>query len=68
MFVHKVSFILKVKKSFMFSIQSAVKDNDSGKLVKFGYVVFAEKGTAQKVLREGYTTFQGHKIAVKEMK
>ncbi len=52
----------------MFSIQSAVKDNDSGKLVKFGYVVFAEKGTAQKVLREGYTTFQGHKIAVKEMK
>jgi len=53
---------------FMFVHKSAVKDNDSGKLVKFGYVVFAEKGTAQKVLREGYTTFQGHKIAVKEMK
>ena len=52
----------------MFSIQSAVKDNDSGKLVKFGYVVFAEKGTAQKVIREGLTTFQGHKIPVKEMK
>lgn len=69
MFVHKVSFPLKVKShSFFFYFQSAVKDNDSGKLVKFGYVVFAEKGTAQKVLKEGYTTFQGHKIAVKEMK
>merc|ERR1712037_632856 len=53
---------------FMFVHKSAVKDNDSGKLVKFGYVVFAEKGTAQKVIREGVTTFQGHKIAVKEMK
>lgn len=53
---------------FMFVHKSAVKDNDSGILVKFGYVVFAEKGAAQKVLREGYTTFQGHRIAVKEMK
>jgi len=53
---------------FMFVHKSAVKDNDSGKLVKFGYVVFAEKGTAQKVFREGFTNFQGHKIAVKEMK
>jgi len=52
---------------FMFVHKSAVKDNDSGKLVKFGYVVFAEKGVAQKVMKEGYTIFQGHKIAVKDM-
>jgi len=52
---------------FMFVHKSAVKDNDSGKLVKFGYVVFAEKGVAQKVMKEGYTTFQGHKIALKNM-
>ena len=36
-------------------------------MVKFGYVVFAEKGVAQKVMKEGYTIFQGHKIAVKDM-
>jgi len=52
---------------FMFVHKSAVKDNDSGKLVKFGYVVFAEKGVAQKVLREGLVTFQGSKITVKQM-
>merc|ERR1712112_129096 len=52
---------------FMFLHKSAVKDCESGKLVKFGYVVFAEKGVAQKVMKEGYTTFQGHKIAVKNM-
>jgi len=51
----------------MFVHKSAVKDNDSGKLVKFGYVVFAEKGVAQKVLREGLVTFQGSKITVKQM-
>jgi len=53
---------------FMFVHKSAVKDNDSGKLVKFGYVVFAEKGVAQKVLEEGSITFSGgHKIRVREM-
>jgi len=53
---------------FMFVHKSAVKDNDSGKLVKFGYVVFAEKGVAQKVLKEGSITFSGgHKIRVREM-
>ena len=51
-----------------FSLQSAVKDNESGKMVKFGYVVFAEKGVAQKLLKEGHINFQGHKIEVKEMK
>merc|ERR1719410_1275489 len=51
---------------FMFVHKSAVKDNDSGKLVKFGYVVFAEKGTAQKVFREGSITFTGgQKIRVR---
>jgi len=49
-------------------LQSAVKDNDSGKLVKFGYVVFAEKGVAQKVLKEGYITFSGgQKIRLRQM-
>jgi len=53
---------------FMFVHKSAVKDNDSGKLVKFGYVVFAEKGVAQKVLKEASITFGGgHKIRVREM-
>ena len=40
-------------------LQSAVRDQDSGKLVKFGYVVFAEKGVAQKVLKEVTITFNG---------
>jgi len=53
---------------FMFVHKSAVKDNESGKMVKFGYVVFAEKGVAQKLLKEGHTVFQGHKIGVKHMK
>jgi len=53
---------------FMFVHKSAVKDNDSGKLVKFGYVVFAEKGAAQKVLKEGTVALGGdHKIKVREM-
>jgi len=53
---------------FMFVHKSAVKDNDSGKLVKFGYVVFAEKGVAQKLLREGSIVFAGgSKIRVREM-
>eukprot|EP00090_Calanus_glacialis_P044783 TRINITY_DN8024_c0_g2_i2.p1 TRINITY_DN8024_c0_g2~~TRINITY_DN8024_c0_g2_i2.p1 ORF type:complete len:264 (+),score=43.88 TRINITY_DN8024_c0_g2_i2:27-818(+) len=53
---------------FMFVHKSAVKDNDSGKLVKFGYVVFAEKGVAQKLLKEGSITFGGgQKIRVREM-
>ena len=52
---------------FMFVHKSAVKDNDSGKMVKFGYVVFAEKGVAQKLLKEGHIAFQGHKIGVKDM-
>jgi len=53
---------------FMFVHKSAVKDNDSGKLVKFGYVVFAEKGVAQKLLKEGSCTFGGgHTIRVREM-
>jgi len=53
---------------FMFVHKSAVKDNDTGKQVKFGYVVFAEKGVAQKVLREGSVTLGGgYKIKVREM-
>jgi len=44
---------------FMFLHKSAVRDQDSGKLVKFGYVVFAEKGVAQKVLKEVTITFNG---------
>ena len=39
--------------------QSAVKDNITGKPVKFGYVVFAEKGVAQKVLKAGTIAFNG---------
>lgn len=53
---------------FMFVHKSAVKDNASGKMVKFGYVVFAEKGVSQKVLKDGQITFQGQKILVKDMK
>ena len=41
------------------SLQSAVKDNNTGKPVKFGYVVFAEKGVAQKVLKTGNIAFNG---------
>ena len=58
----------RVTKINFYTFQSAVKDNDSGKLVKFGYVVFAEKGVAQKVSKEGYIIFQGSKITVKQMK
>lgn len=54
---------------FMFVHKSAVKDDISGKQVKFGYVVFAEKGVAQKVIKEGSVTFGGgHKIKVSSMK
>jgi len=54
---------------FMFVHKSAVKDAESGNPVKFGYVVFAEKGAAQKVLKEGHVTFGGgFKIKVKPMK
>jgi len=53
---------------FMFLHKSAVKDNDNGDLVKFGYVVFAEKGIAQKVLQEEKITFNGGiKINVQAM-
>jgi len=53
---------------FMFIHKSAVKDVESGNPVKFGYVVFAEKGVAQKVLKEGQVTFGGgHQIKVKPM-
>ena len=70
MFVHKVRTgnnpILGLVLTFLF--QNAVKDNDSGKLVKFGYVVFQEKGVAQKLLREGSIAFAGgHKIRVRDM-
>jgi len=44
---------------FMFLHKSAVKDNNTGKPVKFGYVVFAEKGVAQKVLKVGTIAFNG---------
>jgi len=44
---------------FMFLHKSAVKDNNTGKPVKFGYVVFAEKGVAQKVLKTGNIAFNG---------
>ena len=37
-------------------------------MVKFGYVVFAEKGVAQKLLKEGSISFGGaQKIRVREM-
>lgn len=53
---------------FMFVHKSAVKDLETGNQVKFGYVVFAEKGIAQKVLKEETVTFGGgHKIKVKSM-
>ena len=39
--------------------QGAVKDNNTGKPVKFGYVVFAERGVAQKVLKSGSIAFNG---------
>jgi len=53
---------------FMFLHKSAVRDSDSGKLVKFGYVVFAEKGVAQKVLKQETITFNGGvKIRVQPM-
>ena len=69
MFVHKVSDLkISCNENYFYTFQSAVKDNDSGKLVKFGYVVFAEKGVAQKVLKEGSIIFQGSKITVKQMK
>ena len=49
-------------------LQSAVRDNDSGKPVKFGYAVFAEKVAAQKVLNQGEITFNGGiKIKVSPM-
>ena len=43
----------------LFFFQNAVKDNDSGLPVKFGYVVFAEKGATQKVLKEKQIAFNG---------
>jgi len=53
---------------FMFLHKSAVKDNNTGKPVKFGYVVFAEKGVAQKVLKAGTIAFNGGiKIKVSPM-
>jgi len=53
---------------FMFIHKSAVKDLLTGNQIKFGYVVFAEKGIAQKVLKEESVTFGGgHKINVKPM-
>jgi len=53
---------------FMFLHKSAVKDNITGKPVKFGYVVFAEKGVAQKVLKAGTIAFNGGiKIKVSPM-
>ncbi len=53
--VHDISFSknkpLAINKNNKISFfQSAVKDVDSGNPVKFGYVVFAEKGIAQKVI------------------
>jgi len=53
---------------FMFIHKNAVKDLETGKLIKFGYVVFAEKGVAQRVLKEGNITFSGgHSVRVKAM-
>jgi hypothetical protein len=53
---------------FMFLHKSAVKDNITGKPVKFGYVVFAEQGVAQKVLKAGTIAFNGGiKIKVSPM-
>ena len=53
------SFVsIKLSKKNMF-FQGAVKDNNTGKPVKFGYVVFAERGVAQKVLKSGSIAFNG---------
>jgi len=53
---------------FMFIHKGAVKIQSSGdKTVKFGYVVFAKKGPAQAILKEGAVTFAGHSIKVKSM-
>lgn len=53
---------------FMFIHKNAVKDLETNKLVKFGYVVFAEKGVAQRVVKEGSITFSGgHSVNVKPM-
>ena len=43
-----------LRQNIFFSFQSAVKDVDSGNPVKFGYVVFAEKGVAQKVIKTSF--------------
>jgi len=53
---------------FMFIHKGAVKIQSSGdKTVKFGYVVFAKKGPALAILKEGNVTFGGHSIKVKAM-
>jgi len=52
----------------MFIHKGAVKIQSSGdKTVKFGYVVFAKKGPALAILKEGNVTFGGHSIKVKAM-
>ena len=51
---------LSIKSSIKYVFfQGAVKDNNTGKPVKFGYVVFAERGVAQKVLKSGSIAFNG---------
>ena len=54
-----MSVLCKTSYKINLSFQSAVKDNNTGKPVKFGYVVFAEKGVAQKVLKAGTIAFNG---------
>ena len=50
---------LSINPSYKYVFQGAVKDNNTGKPVKFGYVVFAERGVAQKVLKSGSIAFNG---------
>ena len=53
---------------FMFVHRGSVRDKNSGRQVKFGYVVFAEKGVAERLVKEGSVTFgDQHKVKVKQI-
>merc|ERR1719309_30113 len=53
---------------FMFIHQNATKDDNGGQMVKYGYVVFAEKWQAQKILKMGSFNLPGGRVvAVQEM-
>ena len=47
--------------------QNPIVDH-GGRLVKYGYVVFAEKAVAQKIIKESLITFTaGVKVSVQQM-